>query len=471
MKTRARLFIYVLLLSAFSPWLVCADIGTDINRIVSQPSQAKVEYGIHIVEAKSGKAVYSRNAHRRMVPASNMKLITSAAALHYLSSDYVYETVFAMHGNTLIIIGSGDPLFGDYLIDTKYGRQPGWLLDKITEALIANDVKHIDDIVVDTTIFDDMPTNPNWPASELNRWYACEVSGLNYNGNCVEMTCRNNSGGIDINIKPETKFIKTINKVRAINSGGGAVGAYRTEQMNTLLVRGRCRRQQGPFRVAIERPAMLFVFVLAEHLAKNNISVTGNAVERSVTNRSGLKIITAHQTPIGDCLARCNKDSFGLAAESLLKTIAANANKNRNGSWAAGNEMVSKYLISIGIGPGKFNCDDGSGLSRNNKLTPKSITTVIRAMYKSQNWQHYKDSLAAGGVDGTIKKYFKEPQYKGRVLGKTGYINGIKSFSGYCRTDQGEYIFSIITDHANGKTRAVINDIAKAIMDNNAKSQ
>jgi D-alanyl-D-alanine carboxypeptidase/D-alanyl-D-alanine-endopeptidase (penicillin-binding protein 4) len=90
---------------------------------------------------------------------------------------------------------------------------------------------------------------------------------------------------------------------------------------------------------------------------------------------------------------------------------------------------------------------------------------VILDIYKSKQWPLYRDSLAVGGVDGTIAKYFKDKKYKGRILGKTGYIAGVKAFSGICSTISGDYIFSILTNNANAQTRNAINDIAKAIID------
>jgi D-alanyl-D-alanine carboxypeptidase/D-alanyl-D-alanine-endopeptidase (penicillin-binding protein 4) len=105
-------------------------------------------------------------------------------------------------------------------------------------------------------------------------------------------------------------------------------------------------------------------------------------------------------------------------------------------------------------------------LSRQNELSANAVTRVLRDVYKSRNWKLYRDSLAVGGLDGTIRRYFKEEKYKGKVLGKTGFISGVKTFSGMCSTTGGDYIFSILANNANGQTRKTINDIAKAIIDN-----
>lgn len=221
MKTGATLFIYTAFLFAL---LLCpaeASLGSAVDKILSEASQKNVQYSIHIIDARSGRTLYGRNANQPMTPASNMKLVTTAAALHYLGPDYVYQTTIAVRGNTLVIIGSGDPLLGDRITDTQNGRKPDWIFEDIAEVLIQNDVNNIKDIIVDTAVFDDEPVHPNWPASELNRWYACETSGLNYNGNCIDITCSNDGGQIRIDIDPPTNFIKTVNRIRAVSSGRG----------------------------------------------------------------------------------------------------------------------------------------------------------------------------------------------------------------------------------------------------------
>jgi len=169
----------------------------------------------------------------------------------------------------------------------------------------------------------------------------------------------------------------------------------------------------------------------------------------------------------GRCPGQLGKGiSLGLAAEALVKTISAENSSLLNGAWPHGLNFISQYLGNLGIGQSEFVLDDGSGLSKDNKLSPNAITTVLLDMYKHKNRQLYKDSLATAGTDGTIAKYFKEKEYRGKIFGKTGYVNLAKSFSGLCTTEKGDYIFSVLATGANGQTRTAINDIAKAIIDN-----
>ncbi len=459
----------VLAATVFSICLVIAasaDLAKQIDAYSSQSSQRKVQFSIHIVKADSGETVYSRNATKALVPASNMKIITTAAALKYLSADYKYKTKVGFCGDTLVVIGSGDPLLGDKVTDVKYGRESGWIFEDITAALKRKGVTTIKDIIVDSSIFDDEHVHPNWSKKELNRWYACEVSGLNFNDNCVEISAKTVGNKVTVFIKPKTSYVKITNKVKLIRKGKSVIGSYRQPRPNEIVVHGKCKKRAGPFAVAIERPAAFFGFLLAENLAKAGIDTQGQLIEKTVGQDCNFKEFAEYSTPIADCLPRCNKDSLQLAAEALLKTIAANSKPdNKNGSWGVGRELISRYLLELGIEASEFYIDDGSGLSKQNKLSANAITTVLLNVYKSKNWELYKESLAVGGVDGTIARYFKEEKYRGKVLGKTGYINAVKSFSGVCSSRGGDYIFSILANNTNSQTRKTINNIVKAIVD------
>ena len=441
-------------------------LAEQIDAIISPSVQKRVQFSIHVVEAPSGRTLYGHDAGELMIPASNMKVITSAAALKYLGPDYQFKTRVGLLGNALVVVGSGDPLLGDEKTDAKYSREPGWIFKDIANALKSKGIGTIEDIIVDSSVFDNQPVHPNWPAQDLNKWYACEVSGLNFNDNCVRITAKNTDGKVAVFVEPQTSFVALINKVEPISKGTGAVGAYRNRQPNHLIVFGKCRDAAGPFDVAIERPAAFFGFLLYEHLAKADITVKGHLVERVLDDYSGLRPLVEYTTPLADCLARCNKNSLGLAAESLFKKIGAQGNPDgKNGSWERGRQLVCKYLSELGLDESQYYIDDGSGLSRQNELTAYAITTVLLDVYRGRDWKFYRDSLAAGGVDGTIERYFKEENYRGRIFGKTGYISGVASFSGICTAAGGDRIFSILANNTNGEIRTAINDIAEAIID------
>ena len=466
MKMRMKKLLTAAIFTLCLVSVTSADLAKRIDGIVGRKSQKKVQFSVHIIEADSSKTVYTHNARKALVPASNMKIITTAAALKYLGPNYEYKTKVGLCGDTLVIIGSGDPLLGDKVTDAKYHREAGWIFEDIAAVLKKNGIKAVKDIIVDSSMFDDQRVHPNWRKDELNRWYACEVSGLNFNGNCIDVTAKNSGGKVVVSIKPATDYMKIINKVKLVKRGKVGVAAYRTRKPNKIILKGKCKKQQGPFPVAIERPAVFFGFLLTENLRKAGIDTQGQLLEKAVSEDCKIRALSGYNSSIADCLSRCNKDSLGLAAEALVKTIAAYANKkHKNGSWAEGRRLIQKYLLALGIEEKEFYIDDGSGLSRQNKLSANAITTVLSHIYKSKDWKLCKDSLAVGGLDGTIRRRFKGEKYKGRIFVKTGYIAGVRSLSGVCSSDDGDYIFSILANKTNGRTRTAIDDIVKAIID------
>jgi D-alanyl-D-alanine carboxypeptidase/D-alanyl-D-alanine-endopeptidase (penicillin-binding protein 4) len=466
MQGQIRRILIATFLLLWIAGLAAADLASRVDQIISKPLERKVRFSIHIIKADSGITVYDHDSRELMIPASNMKLMVSAAALRYLGPDYVYTTKVGLSGNTLVVIGSGDPLLGDERTDAKYGREQGWIFKDIIHALNRKAVERIEDIIVDTSVFDNERVHPSWPAKDLNKWYACEVSGVNYNDNCVALTARNIFGRVKIIVDPPTSYLTLVNEVEPTKTGTSVLGSNRNRTPNKLTVYGRCKDKAGPIDVAIERPAAFFGFLLAERLAGADIEAEGQLIERSFTEESDFVRLTEFRTKIEDCLARCNKNSLSLAAEALLKTIDAQDNPDgKNGGWEGGRERISEYLTELGIDRSQYYLDDGTGLSRQNELTAHAITTVLSEVYRGENWEFYRETLAVGGEDGTIERYFKDEKYRGTIRGKTGYISGVKSFSGVAETAGGDYIFSILANNAYNLRRSTINDIAEAIID------
>ena len=471
-RMKQRIILVVLILSLVN--LTHANLAKRIDSIIGQSLQQGVRFSIHIVDADTGSTAYKHGSNESMIPASNMKIITTAAALRYLGADFEYKTKVGLCGNTLVIIGSGDPLLGDEQTDTRYGRKKGWIFKDIAQKLKRDGITTIEDIIADTGVFDNECVHPSWPDAELNRSYACEVSGLNFNVNCIKLSVQNVGGQVNISMEPQTSFVTLVNVVKPITSGDSSLGTYRNRQPNKLTVHGECKNEYGPIEVAIEKPAAFFGYLLFEHLTEAGIETKGQFLEKVLDDTNDFKLIAEYKTTMSDCLERCHKDSLNLGAEALMKTIAAVNNPDKKyGSWERGRELIGKYLLELGIDENQFNIDDGSGLSRQNKLSAGIITKVLLDVSKSDNWTMYRDSLAVGGVEGTssIADNFKEEQYKGKILGKTGYINGVKSLSGICITAGGDYIFSILANSTNGQTRTIINNIAKAIIDDMADTE
>lgn len=445
--------------------VTAAGRADSISQIIGSPQQKTVEFAILAVRAEDGKVLYSRNAEKPMIPASNMKLAASAAALHYLGADYAYQTRIALLGKSLVVIGGGDPVLGDTQIDLRYGRKPGWIFEPIIGLLKDRGITAIEDLVIDSFFFDLNRVHPSWPVDQLNQWYACETSGLNYNRNCVRITASRQGGSAVLKMEPENDYLTLINQLRLVASGNSAIGGYRTTTPNRISVRGTLNQSAG-FDLAVERPAGLFANLLSRELRAAGIAIKGQIVQKYVQQEPDLKMLHTFSSSIWDALDRCNKDSLGLAAESLIKTISAENTQGRiNGEWPHGLRLVERYLNALGVDDAQFTLDDGSGLSRKNRLSCNVLVAVLRDMHQKPYGDRYITTLAEAGNDGTIQRFFQQPPYRGNIHGKTGYIANVRTFSGVCRTPRGDIVFAILTQGGSSATRQAINNITKAIFD------
>ncbi|MDH7598980.1 MAG: D-alanyl-D-alanine carboxypeptidase/D-alanyl-D-alanine-endopeptidase [Sedimentisphaerales bacterium] len=462
---RPVLTLWPLAVLVLTPALVArADLASRIDRIIRSCDGA--DLSVHLISPRGGRTIYGYQATRPLIPASNMKLVTTAAAIRFLGPGFTYKTRVYLCGQDLVIVGSGDPLLGDRQTDRAYGRRPDWIPAEIAERLSKRKIAQVGDIILDSTVFDDQRVHPNWPTDQLNRWYASEVCGINYNCNCVAITVIAQGGQVRVAMDPQNTYLHLINRVQQAVSGPTGVGAYRHPDLpNTLILKGTCRGQEGPFDVAIERPAIFFGVLVAEALVRAGIQVCGRLIEGPVQSDLPMDLVWEHQTPLKDCLARANKDSLGLAAEALFKTTAATLDTASPGSWAGGREALTRYLSSLGLDQGQFRIDDGSGLSRANRLSAACLTRVLYDMYSDPSWSLFEGSLAVAGVDGTLERYFDQALFKGKIIGKTGYLVGVRSLSGVCKTARGDVIFSIIANGPNGNTKKAIADIVKAILE------
>ena len=433
--------------------LKAADTGK-IQAIVAAQEKKKVEIGVEIVKAATGEKVFAHNANKPMIPASNMKLATTAAALKTLGGDFEYVTKVGLLGDKLVIIGSGDPLFGDPKMDQAAGKASGWIIDKIIVDLKNNDVNRISGIIIDRTIFDNNSIHPHWPVDQLQCWYAAQVSGLNYNDNCITVVGKAAGNRATITLNPKTNYVKIVNKAGAASGKKGAGGLWcnRQQGTNVITVQGGAAKYAVEMDITVDNPGAMFAYMVAENLPKAGINVSGVLNERLVRPEEQVRIISEFRRPIKDVIARSNKDSLQLAAECLMKTSAAYSKPwKRWGNWEDGKTVVGGYLTSIGVAGEEF------------RLSANALASILLDVYKSPNWGMYGETLAVGGEDGTIGRYFKEAKYRGKVIGKTGFINGVKSFSGVAKTADGDYIFSIITNRAIGSSRDAINDIVKSL--------
>lgn len=461
MNRTLRLACVVALLCSVTP--ARGDLAADVRSILADKAFRKASVGVEVIRldgtSAGGTSVCSHNGTVPLIPASNLKLVTTAAALELLGRDFQFRTVLARGGGDIAIIGDGDPALGDAEMLRKLGWDVQTVFQNWAEELKRRNVRSVHRVLVDDSIFDEELTHPNWPPEQEHKRYVAQVGGLNLNANCVDFFLRTGDPGQNVRFTtdPATSYINIGNACRTGEKS--AVWLSRQRGTNEIVLRGEIDRSNSePLSVTIHDPAMFTGTVLAEVLERGGVAVEGGVErDRTVLGQMGAPAqgtgaaaavqwvaVAVHQTPIATVLARANKDSMNLYAEALCKRIGA-ATSGRSGSWQNGIAAMGAYLQSAGISSDEFVLDDGSGLSRKNRISARAIARVLAHVFASPDREPFLASLSVAGGDGTLEKRFRGSDLQGRVFGKSGYINGVSSLSGYLKANDSHwYAFSIL---------------------------
>ena len=329
--SRRKALVFALVFWGLAPLFAAAqsveDLARRINGILAAPALRRVQFSVSIVRLATGETVYEKNPRLPLMPASNMKIITSAAAFETLGRDFAFSTRAGLCGDRLVVIGSGDPLLGYWDKDPGRGgfRSPE-VIQTIALRLKGRGLETISDIVLDTSIFDGQRVCPTWPKDQLRQKYACEVGGLNYNGNCVDISAINRGGQVALQLDPPTDYIRLINSVSAGPGRKSWFSVVPAGSAREFVIQGNCRAQAGPYSVAVENPALFFGSLVKRAVRQAGITVTGQVLEEAAPEGCAFELVAEHRTSMADCLRQMNKNSLGLAAEAFFKRLGALSN-------------------------------------------------------------------------------------------------------------------------------------------------
>lgn len=441
----------------------------DIWQVLSSPHLKNASVGIHVVSLPDEEILFSLNSDRLFTVASNMKILTTAAALHFLGAGYQFKTTVYYSGNItkegvldgdIIIRGGGDPNISGRFYE---GRSTA-VLERWAAALGRNGVREVrGDIVADDTWFDREYVHPDWPRDQLTEWYCAPVSGLSFNDNCIKLRLvrkKKGKGVVKVVLEPGTSYVTIHNSCRITRSEKKAgFSVYRRPGTNEIFIKGRLTPKQLPliYYVTVDNPPLFLASVFREVLERRGIGVYGRVRligEGERVSYPELHELVSTTSTLAQSVKVANMRSQNFYAEQILKTLGAEM--RGEGSFRAGLGVLREFLLELGYTPDRYRLADGSGLSRNNRLSPLMMVDILTFMYRHTEGDVFYSSLPISGTSGTLRRRLKKPPYKGRVRAKTGYIYRASTLSGYVETLSGRTLaFSILINNFNGSNKKI----------------
>jgi D-alanyl-D-alanine carboxypeptidase/D-alanyl-D-alanine-endopeptidase (penicillin-binding protein 4) len=437
----------------------------------------KGEWGLLVVDAESGAALYEKNADDYFQPASNMKLLTTALALDTLGPDYRFRTTIETNGTLgvdeklsgdLILVGRGDPNLSNrkFPFETKeeFDGPPERALAELADAIAARGVKEISgDVVGDDSYFPRERYPDGWEIDDMVWEYGAAVSAIVVNDNTVALTLTPGAKAgepVTAAMEPLTREFTVKNEVTAIGAKEKAdLRLTRDPGGDTVVVSGVMPSKSEPRKLllAIQEPALQAANLLAQLLKDRGIKMDGKVLSQHDPdpNEASRTVLAEHMSvPLKDSVKLVNKISQNLHTEVLLRTAA-----RQQGRWATPEDLQkfpTTFYAKVGIRDGDVIQTDGSGLSRHDLVTPRAFVALLAYAQKQSWFPAYLASLPVAGEDGTLNERMKAPPLEGKIHAKTGSVTHVRTLSGYAETPGGrKLIFAFLSNNQGGKNHEV----------------
>lgn len=511
LKVKALLssFAIVLCLStAQAASLKHPNLNKEVEKIIAQPDLSKGFWGIEIRSLDSGKVLCSINADKMFTPASNTKLFTTAAALALIGPDYKFRTTVETSGSLdkygrltgdLVLVGRGDPNLSGrelpYNMRTQRDPDAARVMEQLADELVQKGVKYIDgDIVADDSYFAFQRYGEGWSEDDLVWPDGAPVSALTVNDNVVFVNILPGARAGDkafVSVTPFADYYTIDNRLLTTPAGTGRkIYINREPGSTTLTLWGTVPLDDSGVNegLAIEDPAEFAASLFRHLLEVRGISVYGKerthhtelaslstfstvvvassrgGDDHALTTPLGPLVLAEYQSgPLSEDIQVINKVSQNLHAELLLRLLGRE--KGTGGTVQAGIEVLHGFLNNAGISPDDYVFYDGSGLSRQNLVTPHAIVELLQYA-STQPWgSEFRNSLPVAGQDGSLADRLKDLDSTVRIYGKTGALGGVKTLSGYAVTAKGERLaFSVLSNNLS-LTGKRVNDVIDSIVE------
>lgn len=435
-----------------------------IDSMLAAPELRQARFGILIVDPDRADTLYSRDAGKLFIPASNQKILTAAIALDALGPDFRFETIVVgaasrdgiVEGD-LVIVGQGDPSVSDHM--SGDAMLP---LHSVADALAHRGIRRVNGRI-DAHARDAFPdgnTGFGWQIDDLEFPYGAVVDDLLFNEGFSEIHVRAGArpgDSVQVRTGPARTFPRI--RVQAMTVARG-IGADSVAQLDAtkdsttwdVTVSGTIPAgDSARLEATHQDPKRAYVAALREALTARGITVGDTAVpRRSAAPGSAAwatdTLFVLRSPPLSQILPFFMKPSQNQIGEMLFKAVALQ--RTDTGSARVARRVVAERLRAWGAESDGFLVYDGSGLSRRDMVSPETIIRVLDAMRRGPHFQTYYDAFPIAGVDGTLRLRMRGTPGEANVRAKTGTLGNVRSLSGYVTTLGGQQLlFSILCNN------------------------
>ncbi|MEG4109271.1 D-alanyl-D-alanine carboxypeptidase/D-alanyl-D-alanine-endopeptidase [Microcoleus sp. S13_C5] len=437
------------------------ELGTQVDAIANRPEFSRSRWGILIQPLSSTTTLYSRDATKYFIPASNAKLLTTAAALQKLGADFRIKTsVYSGENGSLYVAGRGDPSIAEAQ------------LKSLAQQLKSRGISQVNELIGDDSYFQGSAVNPNWEWEDAQAGYGAPINSLIFNQNAIDLLLSPQDLGQPLKVtfaepKLANQWQIQNNSVTVAQNESEFIEVGREFDRPIIRVSGQLKVGGEPESayVAVVNPANNFLQQFQQVLAAEGIPVK-QALVASASRNFNQEVATVESPPLAELVRKTNRESNNLYAEVLLRLLGKVTDKMpvpQEDTGEMGLKELKTVLTQLGVNPNSYILADGSGLSRHNLISPEALVQTLRFMANSPAASIYRQSLPIAGENGTLKNRFNNTPNRVILQAKTGTLSGVSALSGYIEVPNYEpLVFSIIVNQSDlsaAKMRSATDEI------------
>jgi D-alanyl-D-alanine carboxypeptidase/D-alanyl-D-alanine-endopeptidase (penicillin-binding protein 4) len=433
------------------------ELGAQVDAIANRPEFSRSRWGILIQPLSSTATLYSRDAQKYFIPASNVKLLTTAAALQKLGADFRIKTsVYSGENGSLYVAGRGDPTITEAH------------LQSLAQQLKRRGVDRVNELIGDDSYFQGSAVNPNWEWEDAQAGYGAPINSLIFNQNAIELLLSPQDLGQPLKVtfaepKLANQWQIQNNSVTVAQNESEFIEVGREFDRPAIRVSGQLKvgAESESAYVAVVNPANNFLQHFQQVLAAEGIPVK-QALVASVSRNFNQELATVESPPLAELVRETNRESNNLYAEVLLRLLGKVTDKMplpqtltgkmpvpQEDTDEIGLKELKTVLTQLGVNPNSYILADGSGLSRHNLISPEALVQTLRFMANSPAASIYRQSLPVAGESGTLKNRLNSTPNRVILQAKSGTLSGVSALSGYIEVpDYEPLVFSIIVNQS-----------------------